>query len=160
MHHVQCLHPSSPHLCECNLGHVHTSPKQRSRVYPELHCPHHPLHKRMGASSTDMQQELNWHTLASRRAVSEAVAVYRSASDHSPDYLSALFQSSALTHQHATRSASCRGILVPRVPKIIMLKLSPWPKSAQTDKISPAQRVESGYLPICIGGKRSEPQSL
>ena len=32
------------------------------------------LRRRVGASATDMRQELNWPTLASRRAVSEAVA--------------------------------------------------------------------------------------
>ena len=36
-------------------------------------------------------------------------------SGRGPAYLSALFQQSARTHQHATRSASCRGIRVPQV---------------------------------------------
>ena len=35
------------------------------------------LHKRVGAPATDMRRELNWPTLASRRAVREAVAVYQ-----------------------------------------------------------------------------------
>ena len=62
-----------------------------------------------------MRRELGWPTLASRRAASVAVAVYRSVSGRSPSYLSALFQASEHTHHHATRSASCRGIRVPRV---------------------------------------------
>ena len=73
------------------------------------------LHRRVGASATDMRWELNWPTLASRRAVSEAVAVYQSVSGRGPAYLSALFQQCARTHQHVTRSASCRGICVPQV---------------------------------------------
>ena len=83
------------------------------------HChspyPHVILHRRMGASAPDMRRELSWPTLASRRAASETVAVYQSVSGCSPDYLSTLFQLSGLTHQHATRLVSCRGILVPQV---------------------------------------------
>ena len=73
------------------------------------------LRRRVGASATDMRRELNWPTLTSRRAASEAVAAYQSVSGHGPAYLSALFQQCARTHQHATRSASCRGIRVPQV---------------------------------------------
>ena len=49
------------------------------------------LCRRVGAPATDMRRELNWPTLASRRAVSEAVAVYQSFSGRGPAYLSALF---------------------------------------------------------------------
>ena len=73
------------------------------------------LHRRTDTSATAMRCELGWPTLASRRAASVAVAVYRSVSGRSPSYLSALFQASEHTHHHATRSASCRGIRVPRV---------------------------------------------
>ena len=73
------------------------------------------LHRRVSASATDMRRELHWPTLASRRAVSEAMAVYQSVSGRSPAYLSALFRLSASTYQHATRSASYRGIQVPQV---------------------------------------------
>ena len=43
------------------------------------------------------------------------MAVYQSVSGRSPAYLSALFHLSASTHQHATGSASYRGIQVPQV---------------------------------------------
>ena len=103
LHHVQCAHPLSLHLCGCSLGHVHTSrglePLQN---YAALII----LCGRVSASATDMWQELHWPTLASRRAVSEAMAVYESVSGRSLAYLSALFHPSASTHQHATRYAS------------------------------------------------------
>ena len=55
----------------------------------------------MGASATDMQRELNWPTLASRRTVSEAVAVYQSVSGRGPAYLSALFQQEGVCLQRS-----------------------------------------------------------
>ena len=88
--------------------------KQKSGASPELCCPYHPS-QMCGCLCSDVQRELNWPTLAFRRAVSEAVAVYPSVSGRDPAYLSALFQHCARTHQHATRSASCRSIRVPQV---------------------------------------------
>ena len=76
---------------------------------------HAHLPRCVSASATDMQRELHWPTLASRRAVSEAMVVHQSVSGRSPAYLSALFHPSASTHQHATRSASYRGFQVPKV---------------------------------------------
>ena len=73
------------------------------------------LQRHWEASATCIRKEMGWHTLASRRMLSEVVTTFHSISGHSPHYLSSLLRPVVSLHNHGTRSVTTNGLHLPKV---------------------------------------------